>query len=172
LKNMLRSFLATCDSTRIEGVAKHGGGTTSLSVLSNSDALALARICTGRNVVQEGPSIISTQLPNGQIMVRASRAYRAIDSEATIFSAGLMIESDGSIRMFGNPVGEADDGCDVDHDDEGNSGTPRPKASAKEASAKTKTNKAKAKPKAKAKAKPKAKAKSKPKAWLSCQVRF
>ena len=50
MKNMLRSFLATCDSTRIEGVAKHGGGTTSLSVLSNSDALALARICDGRNV--------------------------------------------------------------------------------------------------------------------------
>ena len=157
---MLRSFLATCDSTRIEGVAKHGGGTTSLSVLSNSDALALARICTGRNVVQDGPSIISTQLPNGQIMVRASRAYRAIDSEATIFSAGLMIESDGSIRMFGNPVGEADDGRDVaDDDDEGNSDTPCPKASSKQASTKTKTNKAKAKPKAKAKAKPKAKSK-------------
>jgi hypothetical protein len=157
---MLRSFLATCDSTRIEGVAKHGGGTTSLSVLSNSDALALARICTGRNVVQEGPIIISNQLPNGKIMVRASRAYRAIDSEATIFSAGLMIESDGSIRMFGNPVGEADDGCDVaDDDDEGNSGTPPPKASSKQASTKTKTNKAKAKPKAKAKAKPKAKSK-------------
>ena len=157
---MLRSFLATCDSTRIEGVAKHGGGTTSLSVLSNSDALALARICTGRNVVQEGPIIISDQLPNGQIMVRASRTYRAIDSEATIFSAGLMIESDGSIRMFGNPVGEAGDGCDVaDDDDEGNSGTPPPKASSKQASTKTKTNKAKAKPKAKAKAKPKAKSK-------------
>ena len=158
---MLRSFLATCDSTRIEGVAKHGGGTTSLSVLSNSDALALARICTGRNVVQEGPSIISTQLPNGQIMVRASRAYRAIDSEATIFAAGLTIESDGSIRMFGNPVGEADDGRDVadDDDDEGNSDTPCPKASSKQASTKTKTNKAKAKPKAKAKAKPKAKSK-------------
>ena len=94
-------------------------------------------------------------------MVRASRTYRAIGSEATIFSAGLMIESDGSIRMFGNPVGEADDGCDVADrdDDEGNSGTPPPKASSKQASTKTKTNKAKAKPKATAKAKPKAKSK-------------
>ena len=169
---MIRSFLVSCDNRMIEGVANQGGGTASLSVLHNNDALALARICTGRNVVQKGPSIISTQLPNGQVMVRAARVYRAIDSEATIFTAGLMIESDGPIRMFGNPVGEADDGCDVDDDDEGNSGTPRPKASAKQASAKTKTNKAKAKPKAKAKAKPKAKAKSKPKAWLSCQVRF
>ena len=168
--DMIRPFLVTCDNRMIEGVADHWGGTNSLLIFHNNDAHAIAQICTGRlNLVQKGPSIVSSQLPNGQIQVQASRAYRAVGSEASIFTAGVMIETDGPIRMFGHPAGEDDDNDDDNDDDadddDGDSGTRMPRSTRSKS-----MPKASAKTKAKAKAKPKAKVKAKSKAKACCSI--
>ena len=173
--DMIRSFLVSCDHRMIEGVANHVGGTSSLLVLRNNDAHAIGQICAGQNLAQKGATIVSSQLPNGQVQVRAVRAYRAIGSEDTIFTAGVGIDTHGQTRMFGGPVGEdhADGDSPVSNDEEDDdgvdvvSGRRAPRASARSRS--TPKAKPKAKEKTKAKAKPKAKVKAKSKA-KACSI--